>query len=133
MDYEIKYHIFGNISENEYIENNNIILHNEYKDNNIINLLHNNNIHGIVHLSLFEESYCYALTNSINSGIPIMYINNGCIGERLINIDKYIIYENNIDYYKFLDYIVENNNKIDNLYELDKNIQPNRWYLENYL
>jgi len=132
MNYEIKYHIFGYVSNEENIESD-IILHHEYNDNEIIDLLHSNNIHGIVHLSLFEESYCYALTNSINSGIPIMYINHGSFSERLKYMDKYFQYEKNIDYYKFLDYIIENNNKTDNFYKLDNNVQPNKWYLENYL
>ena len=134
-NYTINYHIFGILAYN--IDNNieNIIIHNEYKDDNIINKLHENNIHGILHLSLFEESYCYALTNSINSGIPILYINNGCISERLNENAKYFSSELNdiIDrFIIFLDYIIDNNN-IYNFYNLNNNIQPNKWYLTNYI
>ena len=137
-EYKINYHIFGILSENinnEFIDYQNIILHNEYKDENIIDRLHENNIHGILHLSLFEESYCYALTNSINSGIPILYLNNGCISERLSQNKKYFSSElNNLmdQFTIFLDYIIENNNT-NNFYNLNNNVQPNKWYLTNYI
>jgi hypothetical protein len=136
-NYTINYHIFGMLSSdnNNIINNNqNIFLHNEYSDNIIICNLHENNIHGILHLSLFEESYCYALTNSINSGIPILYINHGCIDERLEKKEKYFVTELDQIFDKFilfLDYIIENNDKY-NYYNLNNNIQPNRWYLTNY-
>ena len=135
-DYSIKYHIFGNINKNIVINNinNNIIIHNEYNDNEIINKLYNNNIHGLVHLSLFEESYCYALTNSINSGLPIFYMNRGSICERLVEQNKYIGCELNDIYERFnyfIEFIISNgNNK--NIYTLNDDIQPNRWYIENY-
>jgi hypothetical protein len=132
-NYVIKYHIYG--SSNDYIDNpnNNIIFHNSYNDSEIIKNLHENNIHGLMHLSLFEESYCYALTNSINSGIPIFYLNRGAISERLIDKNKYFSFELNniIDiYYKFLDYICINNN-IKDIYKLNEELQPNREYLMN--
>ena len=135
-NYKILYHVFGNIHNNEEIINcDNIIFHNTYKDTEIINKLQENNIHGITHLSLFEESYCYALTNSINSGLPILYLNRGSLTERLIKKDKYFscntcniieIYEN------MLEYIINNKNS-QIYYKMNENIQPNRWYLENYI
>ena len=111
-----------------------LILHNSYNDNNIIEILHKNNIHGILHLSLFEESYCYALTNSINSGIPIFYLNRGSFNERLSNNNKYFSTSiknifNNFD--NFLKYIIDNQNAY-NFYNLNQNLQPNKWYLSNY-
>ena len=128
----LKYHVFGNHNENNNY--NNIIFHGTYTDENIIEKLHQNQIHGIVHLSLFEESYCYALTNSINSGIPILYINRGSFKDRLDTRDKY--FPTNIDdieitFIKFLDYI-RNNSKTNIWHSLNNNIQPNRWYLSNY-
>ena len=47
----------------------------KYGNKDIISLLDKNNIHGVVHLSQFEESYCYALRNSINSGLLILHNN----------------------------------------------------------
>ena len=116
---------------NEY---NDIIFHNSYKDDNIISDLHENNIHGIVHMSLFEESYCYALTNSINSGIPILYINRGSFKDRLPIKEKYFptnIDDIDITFNKFLNYI-KNNKDTKLWHSLNNNIQPNRWYLTNY-
>jgi hypothetical protein len=134
-NYKLNYHIFGIIGYNINDNIENITIHKEYKDDNIINELHENNIHGILHLSIFEESYCYALTKSINSGIPILYINNGCISERLNDNNKYFSSELNdiMDrFIIFLDYIIENND-IYNFYNLNNNIQPNKWYLTNYI
>jgi len=133
-NYNINYHIFGLLHDNNMENYSNLIIHNKYNDNDIIELLHKNNIHGIVHLSQFEESYCYALTNSINSGIPIFYIDYGCITERLGSNDKYFL--SNMDdineiYKEFIEYIIKNNNT-NNYYKLNNNIQPNRWYINNY-
>ena len=144
--YRIKYHIFGNIEnanehENEnqdeiqnFFKENNVILHNEYNDNELIDNLHKYNIHGITHLSLFEESYCYALTNSINSGIPIFYISRGSISERLIEKYKYFSCtgENFLNMFElFLEYVIKNKNS-NNFYKSSEILQPNRWYLTNY-
>jgi hypothetical protein len=135
-NYKIIYHVFGNISNSEQdINYDNIIFHHIYKDSEIIDKLHEENIHGITHLSLFEESYCYALTNSINSGLPILYINRGSLTERLIEKDKYFpcdIHNINNVYNELLNFIVTNMNS-EIYYKLNDNIQPSRWYLENYI
>jgi hypothetical protein len=135
-EYNLKYHVFGQCSMDNYLLNeyNDIIFHNSYKDDNIIVDLHENNIHGIVHMSLFEESYCYALTNSINSGIPIFYINRGSFKDRLDVKEKYFptnIDDIDITFNKFLNYI-KNNRDTKLWHPLNNNIQPNRWYLTNY-
>ena len=137
-NYNILYHVFGEnngysneSNNNEY--NNKIILHNKYNDNDIIDLLYKNNIHGIMHLSLFEETYCYALTNSINSGLPILHNNYGVFKNRLGELEeRFIIYQEYNDIYYFLDYIIKNNGiKNINNY-ISKDLQPNKWYLEHY-
>jgi len=135
-NYDLKYHVFGQYNTCNYLlsEYNNIIFHNSYKDNSIISDLHKHNIHGIVHMSLFEESYCYALTNSINSGIPIFYINRGSFKDRLSIKEKYFptnIDDIDITFNKFLNYI-KNNKNTKLWHTLNDNIQPNRWYLTNY-
>ncbi len=140
-DFLIRYHVYGTV-HNDSAYNDKIIYHSRYHDNSIIDELHENKIHGILHLSVFEESYCYALTNSINSGIPIFYLMRGSFNERLeentfgryhgveteggIDIDKICDKFND-----FLDYIIENNN-ISIFHKLNQNIQPNKWYIENY-
>ena len=138
-DIQIKYHIFGNSPSSSHTKScDNIIYHNSYNDNDVIDTLHKEQIHGILHLSEFEESYCYALTNSINSGIPIFYFNHGAIQERLtdahISSNKYFPTEKeniNNNIYKFLDFIIKNQNSF-NYFNCDDTVQPNRWYLTSY-
>ena len=147
-EYFIKYHVYGNLNDIDYANCSDIIsdtiFHNNYNDNEIIETLHKDNINGIVYLSLFEETYCYSLTNSINTGFPIFYLNRGSFKERLdSNKCKYHssdLFNINDNYEKFLKYIVDITNDMDksnrnylNYYKLEQTIQPNRWYLENYL
>ena len=140
-DYKIIYHIYGSNNDREKSYLKNMVFHGRYRDNEIIETLHNDRIHGIIHTSLFEETYCYALTNSINSGIPIFYLNRGIFPERLKNNDKYNKYDKyysfeleniNWKFYDFIEYLIVNSNKHD-YYKLNENIQPKRWYLENYM
>ena len=80
--YLIRYHVFGYISNEEKenkIYHDNFIYHNEYNDVSISQRLIEEQIHLITHLSIFEESYCYALTNSILSGLPILYLQSWSI------------------------------------------------------
>jgi hypothetical protein len=132
-NYNVIYHVFGENNGFNNDDDNKIILHNKYNDNEIIELLYKNNIHGIMHLSLFEETYCYALTNSINSGLPILHNNFGAFKNRLRDLEeRFIIYQEDNDIYYFLDYIIKNNGiKNINNY-ISKDLQPNKWYLEHY-
>ena len=136
-NYTIQYNVFGYLSENEknnMINDKHFIYHDKYKENELISILYKNNIHGITHLSLFEESYCYALTTSINSGIPILYLEHGVFTERLKENNKYYpTYLNNFNtnFELFLDYIIDNQN-IMNIEKINYNIQPKKWYLINY-
>jgi len=138
--YNIEYHIYGLVIDKNIIKKNKYkyIFHDIYKDNEIIDLIHQEGIHGILHLSIFEETYCYSLTNSINSGLPIFYLNYGAFPERLNKYnfknkyfasDKNDIFEN---YIKFLDFIVNHQGEKQEFYKLNQNIQYNKWYLENY-
>jgi len=137
--YSVKYHVFGYLSDNEKkskINDDHFIYHESYDDNKIIEQLYHNNIHGITHLSLFEESYCYALTHSINSGIPILYINHGALYER-IDDKKEKYFPTNLDnllthYQDMLNFIINNQESNFDTNLINNVIQPNKWYLENY-
>ncbi len=96
--------------------------------------MYKENIHILTHLSLFEESYCYALTNSINSGIPILYINHGALTERLNKKDKYFpssVNDLNENMNKILMYVYENKNT-NKKNNKNTELQINRWYINNY-
>ena len=137
----LRYHIFGYLSDDEKnnkIIDNNFIYHNSYQENELISLLYKHEIHIITHLSLFEESYCYALTNSINSGIPILYINHGSLTERIedIKTDKKRFYPSSVNdlinnFQKILGFI-ENHKNTNEIVNTNNKLQPNKWYLLNY-
>ena len=78
------------------------------------------NFHCLLHLNKYGETYSYALSKSINSGLPILYNNIGSLQERLPEKDHYIKVYNIEDemeneeilYHQFetmLDYIILNN------------------------
>lgn len=106
-NYNIQYHIFGT----EKIELPNVTFHGPYNEGEIFSLLEKNNIHGLVFLNKWGETYSYSLTKGINSGLPILYSNIGAYIERLQNNEKYfpICDNNNIkaDLEKMLDLIIK--------------------------
>jgi hypothetical protein len=86
-----------------------------------IALIKKHNIHGLLYLNKWGETWCYALTKGLCSGLPILYNNIGAFKERIPKNDpKYIINNNNeAEYYdydmlelnfkKFLSYVRNNN------------------------
>jgi hypothetical protein len=84
-DYAVHYHIFGKHSPSESDDSlrSYVHFHGAYKNDEIIQKLYDNGIHIQTSLSIFEETYCYSLTNLINSGLPIVYLNYGALTTRL--------------------------------------------------
>jgi hypothetical protein len=94
-----------------------------YDENAFFDCLVNNNINCVVHLNKYGETWCYALTKSLCSGVPIIYNNFGSFKERIQNKEWYFkVYDdekdmhNDIDYTllflqfkKFLDYVILHN------------------------
>jgi len=89
-------------------------------ENNIysfLKLLKKYNIQGLLHLNKVGESYCYSLTKSLLSGLPILYNNIGAFKGRINkNENKFFIGVNSEDEYcnfsklehsfiQFIDYI----------------------------
>jgi hypothetical protein len=81
-----------------------------------------NKVHCLLHLNKWGETYCYTLTKSINSGLPILYNNVGAFKERIPSAEHYFkVIENESEYYDrtkltktfetMLDYIIEKNGK----------------------
>ena len=131
--YSIQYHVFGETDVKSTLFNH-ITYHGKYTDDQLIDLLHYHHIHGILHLSLFEESYCYALTHSINSGIPILCLDRGCFRERLTDHPKYkytMLDKWEKDYILFLEYLLEHQNTYE-YYKTSNHIQPTKWYITEY-
>jgi glycosyltransferase involved in cell wall biosynthesis len=85
FDYTIHYHIFGKYLPSDYDNDlrEYVHFHGAYTDSTLIEDLYANNIHIITSLSILEETYCYALSLLINSGLPIVYLNRGSLRTRL--------------------------------------------------
>jgi len=113
-----KYKKYKEYTINLFIPNINI---EEYKESNWCEYIINNNFHGLLHLNKFGETYSYALSKSINSGLPILYNNFGAFKTRIPkNVEHYIKVANNEKSFynskllfkkfeEFLDYIIDNN------------------------
>jgi len=122
--------------------NINIITDLKYDETNWYYVLKNNRIHGLFHLNMYGETYSYALSKSINSGLPILYNNIGAFAERLsdINYHYFKVIDNENEYTNYeklynkfeimLDYIIQYNGKFNVSYD-NTNIICNDLY--NYL
>ena len=91
----------------------------------------------LLHLNKWGETYCYTLTKSLNSGLPILYNNIGAFKERIPLAEHYFkAIDKESDYYDrdkltaafetMLDYIIENNGKYNTSYYTT--IQYDRFY-----
>ena len=109
---------YNNIKINFYITGYNIEY---YHENNFNDLIEKYNIHGLLSLNKWGETYSYALTKYLNSGLPIFYNNFGSFKERIpSNSEYHVIALDNEDEYidkeklfkrfeYFLDKIILNN------------------------
>jgi hypothetical protein len=109
----------------------------KYNEDNFNDIIKKYNIHCLLCLNKWGETYCYALTKYLNSGLPILYNNIGAFQDRIPKKEKYKILleseseyedfitnpENQIIAYNkfisFLDYIIFNN--IDTNYNFNEN------------
>jgi hypothetical protein len=91
-----------------------------YQEHDFFQQLEQYNIHGLLHLNKYGESYDYSLTKSFNSGLPILYNNVGSYKTRIKEKEHYFkVMDHESQYYdrellrerfeNMLDYIIENN------------------------
>jgi hypothetical protein len=79
---KICFHIYNNHFEGDQP---NVVVHPEgYQEDDIFEKLEKDQIHGLLMLNKFPETYCYALTKAIQSRLPIFYTDIGAIRERLL-------------------------------------------------
>lgn len=91
----IIFHVYGGL---DHLSIGNILFHGPYRDETIVDVLRRNGIHILLALSLSEETYCYALTHMINTGIPIVFLNRGAISERLLGkSERFFPIEDNLE------------------------------------
>ena len=62
-----------------------------------------NEIHGLTLLNKWGETYCYALTKFLNSGLPILYNNFGAFKERIITAGGELPASTSGPYFKLFD------------------------------
>jgi len=96
-----------------------------YKENEFYNKLTEYNIHCLTSLNVWGETYCYALSKFLKSGLPIIYNNIGSFKERIPNKDHYFKVFDNENYInirnskilddkfiQMIDYIIKNQNNL---------------------
>lgn len=140
---DVRAEVFGMVSEDSLdmqrtlSSQRGITFHGQYHELHIVETLRQSGVHAIFMLSSVKETYCYALTHAINSGIPIVHTGkNGAIQERLHMIDRsFSISEigSLSDTLKQVMVFVELNQATMNTRSLSsQHIQPNWWYINNY-
>lgn len=83
-DDEYEFHLYGANIHSPFV-----FSHGKYSDVDITKVIRNDGIHILLALSLSEETYCYALTKMINTGIPIVYLNRGSFIDRLSRRERF--------------------------------------------
>ena len=94
------------------------------------------NIHILIFLSLFPETYSYSLSMALQSGLPIVYLNRGALTNRLRNINRAFPANQISDLtdatFKAINYVIQHSNFSNVISDISTNIQPAKWYLLNY-
>jgi hypothetical protein len=81
-----KYRAFGGLSINYYVVD---ITIKSYNEDEYFQLLQKYNIHGLLLLNKYGESWCYLLTKYLFSGLSILYNNIGSFKERIKPSENY--------------------------------------------
>lgn len=90
-----------------------------YTESNFFQKIKKYNIHGLILLNKWGETYCYALTKCLNAGLPILYNNFGSFKQRVPKTNNnFKVFENENEvndinhletqFIEFLDHIIEN-------------------------
>ena len=146
---ELLYKKYNNTKYKEYNINFMIVGKNipAYDESNWFDEMIKHHFHCLLHLNKHGETYSYALSKSINSGLPILYNNIGAFKERIPNTTeedkrhyiKVIEYESKYDdkeilfkkFEEMMDYIIANNGTSDKLNKNNVAVVYNDLY--NYL
>lgn len=95
----------------------------KYTENTFYHTIQKHKINCLVFLNFYGETWCYALSKGLQSGLPIIYNNFGSFKERIPNKPQYFkVYENEVDvdndvnnthitnkFKQIIDYIIKNN------------------------
>ena len=86
---DISWYVFGAMGHCElaFLEQDNLIKTGEYKREELPELISQYQIDLVAILSVWPETYCYTLSESISCGIPVIGIDIGAVGERIKKTD----------------------------------------------
>ena len=112
-----------------------------FSENEYFDLIQEYNIHALLLLNNYGETYCYTLTKALKTGLPILYNNIGAFRERIVESAKYkILFDNEDDIMSFINFnysidilnkfeefikisILHNNNPHTLIYKNDLNLE----------
>jgi hypothetical protein len=104
-----------------------------YKYEDFYKKIENLNIHGLINLNMYAETYCYFLSLAINSGLPFLYNNFGAFKERITHKRKHYFKcfndENEVNNYTKLNIIFEK--YICFIINIKQNTKNIKEYIEN--
>lgn len=80
------YRMFNGVRINYFIVGVNI---DSYKEDEFFKLLTKHNIHGLLLLNKYAETWCYLLTKYLFSGLTILYNNIGVFKERITQLENH--------------------------------------------
>ena len=104
---KIRIHLFGIIDRFNKENNRHYINHGPYKRNELSKLLKENNIKLVCMFSICPETYSYTLTECIAAGVPVLGINLGAVGDRILKYDLGWTVDKNDTYQEYIKKINE--------------------------
>jgi len=97
----------------------------EYNYNEFFDIIKKHNIHCLLSLNKWGETYCYALSKYLKSGLPILFNSVGALGERIPSNPQYMaVFDREVSFdntkkcllisrfNQMLDFIIENKKHI---------------------
>ena len=113
-----------------------VIFKGQYDETFIVDELRRSNIHVIALLSAVNETYCYVLTQALNTGIAILHTGAGAIGERLQGYERAFEIRDEAHLKQrlrqLIRYLHDNEGTRTQILPTSEIVQPNIWYIENY-
>lgn len=81
----LKWYLFGGIGDREleYLERDNFFKFGPYTREQLPKLLEDNKVDLVCILSIWHETFCYTLTETVAMGIPVLVSNVGALAERV--------------------------------------------------
>lgn len=135
---QFRFHQFGELEPRLREGCTTVEFYDLYDDNEIELILQQQNIHIVTFLSIFPETYSYVTTRILRAGIPVVYLARGALTERLAQVkhafavDEPTLASVEAGISRAVEFVMEHQGADTILREQSPNIQPTKWYLNNY-